>query len=174
MKAVGGPGSDGHEEENHDQSSDPEEILVLDPEELIPEICANPHSLHEAADPEQVDLLLHFFLQLLDVLEIGELVFESGHVDCFGLLFKVVLFHFYPLQHLQKVCKLLVLITISLTWHTTGVLLISIVKIAEGDVGADLVEEGGARVQAVDEKRVLSVDPKRCQDYGDDKAGCFG
>lgn len=174
MKAVGGPGSDGHEKENHYQSSDPEEILVLDSEKLIRLLGANPHFLYEAADPEDVDLLLDFFLQLLDVLEIGELVFKFGHVDCFRHLFKVVFFHFHPFQHHQKVCELLVLITISLTWHTTGVLLISIVKIAEGDVGADLVEERGARVQAVDEERVLCVDPKRCQDDGDSKAGCLG
>ena len=38
VKAVGGPGSDSDEKENHDQSSDPEEILVLDPEELILDI----------------------------------------------------------------------------------------------------------------------------------------
>ena len=81
MKAVGGPGSDGHEKENHDQSSDPEEILVLNSEELTVAYTAYSHLLYQSLQANFVDLLLHFFLQLLDILEIGELVFEFGHVD---------------------------------------------------------------------------------------------
>ena len=81
MKAVGGPGSDGNEEENHDQSSDPEEILVLDSEELTVAYTAYSHLLYQSLQANFVDLLFYFFLQFFDVLEIGELVCEFGHVD---------------------------------------------------------------------------------------------
>ena len=81
MKAVGGPGSDSHEKENHDQSSDPEEILVLDSEELTFTYSAYSHLLYQSLQANVIDLLFHFFFQLVDVLEIGELVFEFGHVD---------------------------------------------------------------------------------------------
>ena len=81
MKAEGGPCSDGPEEEKPDQSSDPEEILVLDPKELILTLGAHSHLLNETANPKLVDFLLHFFPQLLDVLKVGELVFELAHVD---------------------------------------------------------------------------------------------
>ena len=58
MKAEGGPGSDGHKEENPDHSSDSEEILVLDPKELIRLLRAHSHFLVEAADPELVILTI--------------------------------------------------------------------------------------------------------------------
>ena len=83
MKAVGGPGSNSHKEENHDQSSDPEEILVLDSEELTVAYTAYSHLLYQSLQANVIDFLFHFFLQLLDILAIGELVFEFGHVDCF-------------------------------------------------------------------------------------------
>ena len=81
MKAEGGPGSDGHKEENPDHSSNPEEILVLDPKELIGLLGAHSHFLVEAADPELLNLFLHFFHQLFDVLKVGKLVFELAHVQ---------------------------------------------------------------------------------------------
>ena len=83
MKAVGGPGSDGHEKENHDQSSDPEEILVLDSEELTFTYSAYSHLLYQSLQANVMDFLLHFFPELSYVFKIGELVFEFGHVDSF-------------------------------------------------------------------------------------------
>ena len=81
MKTEGGPGSDGHKEENPDHSSDSEKILVLDPKELIRLLGAHSHFLVEAADPERLDLFLYFFHQLCDVLKVGKLVFELAHVQ---------------------------------------------------------------------------------------------